>query len=296
MRRFLLALALLALAGGAVFWWITRPVPLPADAMAGLTGDPKHGEDLFWTGGCASCHAAPGAKGADRLKLGGGLQLKTAFGTFSVPNISPDPVHGIGKWTARDLADAMKRGLLPDGRHLYPAFPYASYSHASLQDVADLKAFLDTLPPVARADTPHELTFPFQWRRLVGAWDWLYLRPGWVVTGNLTEEEKTGRAIVEGLGHCGECHTPRTALGGMKLTHWLAGAPNPSGQGRVPNITPAKLDWSKEDIYTYLTSGFTPAFDSAGGEMADVVQNMAKLPASDVRAIAAYLKRVPSRE
>lgn len=293
MRRLLAALLLVALAGGAAFWWISRPRPLPPQAMAGLTGDAKHGEQLFWAGGCASCHDAPGAKDTERLRLGGGRRLVTPYGTFVVPNISPDPDHGIGRWQPIDLANAMLRGLGPGGVHLYPAFPYASYTHASLQDVADLAAFLKTLPPVATPDQPHELRFPFGWRRLVGAWDWLFLRPTWVMRGNLTAEEERGRALVEGLGHCGECHTPRNALGAMERARWLGGAPNPTGRGKIPNITPAKLDWSAEDIVTYLTTGFTPAFDSAGGDMAEVVENMAKLPDADRKAIAAYLKRVP---
>jgi mono/diheme cytochrome c family protein len=295
MRRLIAGLALLALAGGAAFWWVTAPRPLPADAMAGITGDAKRGEVLFWAGGCASCHAAKGAEGAARLKLGGGRKLVTAFGSFSAPNISPDPGHGIGKWTALDLANAMLRGLAPGGRHLYPVFPYASYSHASLQDVADLRAFLATLPPVTTPNQPHQLRFPFGWRRLIGGWDWLYLRPGWVVKGKLTAQEARGRALAEGLGHCGECHTPRTALGGMDLARWFAGAKNPSGPGHIPNITPAKLDWSADDIVTYLTTGFTPSFDSAGSSMAEVVDNMAHLPKADVEAIAAYLRRVPPR-
>ncbi len=286
-------LILLALLGAGAFWWITRPNPLPADAVAGLTGDARKGEALFWAGGCASCHAAKGATAAEQLKLGGGQELATQFGTFVVPNISPDKATGIGGWTLAEFANALTRGLNPAGQHLYPAFPYASYSHMTLQDVADLKAYLDTLPPVVQANAPHRLTFPFGWRRLVGGWKWLYLRPGWVVPDPLTHAEQRGRYLAEALVHCGECHTPRNLFGAMDSGRWLAGAPNPSGPGHIPNITPAKLDWSADDIATYLTSGLTPSFDSAGGDMSHVIENLGHLTDADRAAIAAYVKKVP---
>jgi mono/diheme cytochrome c family protein len=105
-----------------------------------------------------------------------------------------------------------------------------------------------------------------------------------------------GRYIVEALAHCAECHTPRSMLGGLDQGRWMAGAPSPDGQGRVPNITPAKLNWSAGEIYTYLTTGFTPDYDSVGGHMAHVVDNMAQLPEADVRAVVAYLKALPAIE
>ncbi len=295
MRARISGLVGVILLGAAAFWWVTAPDPLPARAVAGLSGDAHRGEAVFWAGGCASCHAAKGAEGAARLQLGGGQRLVTQFGTFVVPNISPS-AQGIGGWSALDLANAMLRGVTPAGAHLYPAFPYASYAHASLQDVVDLKAYLDQLPPVATPDQPHELRFPFTIRRLIGGWKWLFLRPGWVVAGPLPPEAERGRALVEGLGHCGECHTPRNAFGAMERSAWLAGAPLPTGKGRTPNLTPQKLDWSVADIANYLKTGFTPAFDSAGGEMADVVENLSHLPDADLAAMAAYLKLVPRHE
>jgi mono/diheme cytochrome c family protein len=295
MRRVLLAFVALALIGAGVFLWITRPQPLPADALAGLGGDATRGRLVFWAGGCASCHADKQAEGDARLRLGGGQKLVTRFGTFAVPNISPDPVNGIGKWTALDLANAMIRGLSPGAKHLYPAFPYASYSHASLQDVVDLKAFLDTLPAVATPSQPHDLRFPFTIRRLIGGWNWLFLRPDWVIPGPLTPEQARGRYLAEALVHCGECHTPRNALGAMDSARWLAGAPNPTGKGHIPNLTPAKLDWSADDLLTYLSTGMTPGFDSAGGDMAHVIENLNALPESDRKAIVAYLELLPPR-
>lgn len=295
MRKLFIWPAVLLLIGAAAFWWLTMPQPLPASATAGLTGDAARGERIFWAGGCAACHADAKAEGAAKLVLGGGQEFPSPFGTFVAPNISPDPKNGIGGWTVADLANAMLRGVSPDGRHYYPVFPYASFANAELQDVADLHAFLQTLPPVATPSQPHKVGFPFNIRRGLGLWKRLYLGRGWVVAGDLTAEQMRGRYLVEGLGHCGECHTPRGPFGGLERDHWLAGAPIPGAKGRFPNITPAKLKWSQADIVEYLTSGFTPTFDSAGGHMALVVENTAHLPPEDRAAIAAYLKIVPAQ-
>ncbi|MEL7115919.1 MAG: cytochrome c [Pseudomonadota bacterium] len=283
----------LAIVGGGTYWWITRPAPLTDADLAGHVADLTAGERAFYAGGCASCHAAPGASGDDKLILAGGRSFKSDFGTFLAPNISSDPVHGIGTWSALDLANAMVAGVSPGGSHYYPAFPYTSYVKADLSDIVSLHAFLQTLPASDVASLPNDIGFPFNIRRNLGAWKWLNLDPDWVLTGDLTEEQIRGRALVEALGHCTECHTPRDALGGLDHNRWLGGAANPSGPGRIPNITPAVLDWSKRDIVEYLTSGFTPEFDTAGGTMVDVIENTAKLSEADRQAIAAYLKAVP---
>jgi mono/diheme cytochrome c family protein len=297
MRRILWVMAALAVAGLGVFWVITRADTLPQDALAGLTPDPVHGEQVFWAGGCASCHADLTATGDTKLLLGGGQKFPSPFGTFLAPNISPDPENGIGGWSALDLANAMTRGVSPEGSHYFPAFPYPSYIRADLQDVVDLHAFLQTVPAVATPSLPHEVGFPFNIRRSLGGWKFLFLNDDWVVSGELTAEEERGRYLAEALGHCGECHTPRNALGGPDRGRWLAGGPVPgSATGRFPNITPAKLTWSADDIAAYLETGFTPDFNSVGGHMALVVENTAQLPASDRQALAAYLKKVPSAE
>ena len=288
--------AAIAVVGAIVAWVVTRPDPLPDDAFAGLTPDVAHGEQVFWAAGCASCHAAENAEGEAKLVLSGGMAFASPFGTFYAPNISSDPDHGIGSWSMQDLGNAMMRGVSPSGRHLYPVFPYVSYAKAEKQDIADLYAFLQTVPADATPSRPHDLPFPFNLRRAMGGWKVLFFDTNWVLTGDLTPEETRGRYLVEALGHCGECHTPRNALGAMERDRWLAGGSTPDGKGRFPNITPAKLDWSKADIAEYLTSGFTPDYDSAGGHMALVVQNTAKLPEADRAAIAAYLKKVPPVE
>lgn len=293
--RLIPSLALLALIGGGTAWWLTAPDPLPSEATAGLTGDAAHGEQVFWSAGCASCHMAPEAKGEAQLVLAGGQQFPSAFGTFVAPNISPSD-QGIGGWTLEQFANAVMRGVSPEGQHYYPAFPYAAFGKMEMQDVADLKAFMDTLPPDATPSQPNQVGFPFNIRRSLGGWKLLFLRDGWVINGDLTEPEIRGRYIAEAQAHCGECHTPRNLLGGLEISRWLGGAPNPSGKGTIPNVSPAKLTWSEAEIVEYLTTGFTPEFDSVGGHMAHVVENMARLPESDRQAVAAYLKKVPPVE
>lgn len=293
--RVLPALSLLIVAGAAGAWWISAPSPLPSATFDGLAGDAARGEQVFTAAGCASCHMAPDATGEAQLVLAGGQKFPSDFGTFIAPNISPSP-QGIGGWTVADLGNALMRGVSPEGEHLYPALPYASYAKMQPQDVADIHAYMQTLPPSDAASAPHDLGFPFNIRRTLGFWKLMFLNTDWVLQGDLTAEEVRGREIVEALAHCGECHTPRNALGGMDTGRWLAGAPNPSGEGNIPNITPAKLTWSAGEIVSYLTTGFTPEFDSVGGHMAHVVENMAKLPDSDRQAVAAYLKKVPAAE
>lgn len=288
-RRFLVTLAAAA-AGLLAAVVVTRPDPLPAMALDGVTGDATRGALVFAAAGCASCHSVP--DGPPEV-LSGGRAFVTAFGTFRAPNISSDPVAGIGHWTDLQVASAIQRGVSRDGQHLYPAFPYATYTKADLQDVADLIAHLRTLPPSPVASQPHDLGFPFNIRAGLGGWKLLFLNQNWVLE---TDDPKIarGRYLVEALGHCGECHTPRNLIGGLQTNRWLAGAPNPDGDGRIPNITPAALDWSEADIAEYLKSGFTPEFDSAGGSMAEVVTNTSQLPDTDRAAIAAYLKAVPA--
>jgi mono/diheme cytochrome c family protein len=285
----LFGLAVLAAGAG---WVLSAPKPLAADTFEGLTADPAHGEQVFTAAGCASCHMAPGATGEAQLVLAGGQRFPSDFGTFIAPNISSDPEHGIGGWSVLDLGNAIQRGVSPEGAHYYPALPYAAYARMVPQDVVDLHAYLTTLPADATPSAPHEIGFPFNIRRSLGLWKVLFTGQDWAVQGDLTEEETRGRYIAEAMAHCGECHTPRNALGGLDRANWLAGAPDPSGQGRIPDIRPVTLTWSKEESVEYLTSGFTPEFDSVGGHMTHVVENMSKLPESDRQAVAAYLKRV----
>jgi mono/diheme cytochrome c family protein len=190
------------------------------------------------------------------------------------------------------MANALIAGLSPGGDHYYPALPYTTYIRMTLQDVADLKAFMDGLPPSATENAPHDLGFPFTIRRGLGLWKRLNLHEDWVMPA--PPDLERGRYLVEALGHCGECHTPRNATGGLDRSRWMQGAPNPSGKGSIPALTPDKLDWSVTDIAYYLETGFTPDFDAAGGQMVKVIDSLANLPATDRAAIAAYVKALPA--
>ncbi|WEX07759.1 cytochrome c [Chelativorans sp. AA-79] len=301
-RAWVLVPVVLIAAAGAAFWLLTAPQRLDGAAVAApQPGDSARGERIFWAGGCASCHARPGAEGDALLELAGGEKLETDFGTFVAPNISPDPEAGIGSWTEADFANAMMRGVSPAGEHYYPAFPYTSYERMEPQDVADLFAFMKTLPPVAEEAPGHSLAFPYTFRRGIGLWKLLYMHPQPVVAlgEDASDPARRGRYLVEGPGHCGECHTPRNVMGGPEYGRWLAGGEAVEGEGSVPNITPGGQgigSWSESDIAYYLESGFTPDFDSVGGSMVEVQKNMARLPAEDREAIAAYLKAVPAVE
>jgi len=291
MPRILRWAIFLGLIGLAVFFFITRPGGIDVAELEGLTGDAIKGERIFNAGGCASCHSAPKAEGEAKLLLTGGKEFPSDFGTFIAPNISPHE-NGIGGWSNEDLVNAMKHGVSPDGQHYFPAFPYTSYAKADISDIVDLKAYLDTLEPVEAENEPHQVSFPFNIRRSLGGWKFLFANSDWVIESD-DPQVIAGRYLVEGLGHCTECHTSRNALGGLKPDLWLAGAPNPDGKGRIPNITPHESGigaWSTDEIEEYLNSGFTPEFDVAGGQMTDVVENTGKLTPEDRAAIAAYLK------
>lgn len=294
MRGTVKILATCVLLGAGAFWGLTRPASVSDDFGAGLVADAQAGAEVFAAGGCASCHAAPAATDDAKLVLAGGEPFASDFGTFYAPNISPDPDHGIGGWSLNQFARAVTKGVSPGGQHYYPAFPYTAYQHMTAQDVVNLHAYMQTLPKADVASVAHNVGFPFNIRRGLGLWKTLFARGAYVLQGDQPDSVIRGRYLVEGLAHCGECHTPRNALGGLDRSAWLSGAPNPSGKGRIPGITPAQLKWSEAELLEYLTSGFTPEYDSAGGKMADVVTNLAKLPESDRAAIVAYLQALPA--
>lgn len=293
MRRLLIVLGLLALA----FWWLSAPQTESAASLPEHTASAANGERLFNAGGCASCHGTPTGDGLDERRLGGGLEMPTPAGTFHVPNISPHPRDGIGDWSALAFVNAMRHGVSPDGRHYYPAFPYASYTRARTGDLLDLKAYIDTLPAVEGRTPPHAMVLPYSWRRPIGLWKRLFLEDAPVRPGPPDEvERERGRYLVESFGHCGECHTPRNAAMAMDTSRWLQGAPLPGGEGRAPDISggPDGIGgWSVGELVDYLETGVDPDYDIVGGDMVAVQENMAKLPAEDRRAIAVYLKAVP---
>ncbi len=292
-------LAVLGAAGFGTFLFITAPQRQDPAVWANL-GEPDlaHGREVFFAGGCMSCHAPAGATGDARLVLSGGAPLKSDFGTFHAPNISSHPEAGMGAWTLAEFGDAMTRGVGRAGEHLYPSFPYGSYARMTPKDINDLYGFMKTLPASDAIAPAHELGFPFNQRFVLGGWKFLYYTDApWVELADASDMVKRGQYLVEGPGHCGECHTPRNALGGFLSSQWLAGGPNPEGEGSIPNITPGSRSmgsWSEGDIVTYLESGFTPDYDSVGGSMVEVQKNMAELTAADREAIAAYLKAIPA--
>lgn len=282
-----------AIIGIAAFWLLTMPATVSADRLPPRTANLENGRTVFYAGGCAECHATP--KQDDRTKLGGGLGLKSEFGTFYVPNISPDPNDGIGKWTEADFVSAVMRGTAPGGVHLYPAFPYPSYAHARLDDVRDLFAYIRTLPAVAGRAPPNEVPFPFNIRRAVGLWKLLFFDDTpFKPDPAQSAQWNRGAYLVNSFGHCTECHSPRNALGGIVAAQRFAGGPDPEGRGWVPNITQKGLgDWSAGDIAYFLETGMTPEGDSAGGSMAQVIRNTSQLGKDDREAIAAYIKSLP---
>tara|TARA_R110000868_G_scaffold231583_2_gene485001 strand:- start:1735 stop:2625 length:891 start_codon:yes stop_codon:yes gene_type:complete len=247
---------------------------------------------LVTAGGCISCHTDYKKKGKP---FAGGAAIPTPFGTFYPPNITPDKTHGIGGWSDADFIRAMRDGKNPDGAHYFPAFPYTSYTRIAEPDLIAMKAYLFSLPAVAEASTPHDISFPFSWRFLQTGWKLLFFRnERFTPDTSKSAEVNRGAYLANALAHCGECHTPRNILGGLDYDRWMAGTPDgPEGE-KVPNLTPAEktgLKWTGPEIVEYLKSGQTPEFDFAGSLMADVIEhNTGKMTQADRVAIAAYLK------
>jgi mono/diheme cytochrome c family protein len=288
-KLFLLAVAAVFV-GAIVFWLVTIPASVPASALGPHTPNLDNGKTMFNAGGCASCHAVP--KQDDGTRLGGGLALHSPFGIFHVPNISPDPKDGIGNWTEAQFVTAMVKGTSPGGEHLYPAFPYTSYQRMSMNDLRDLFAYLKTLPAVSGRVRDHELPFPFNMRRLLGGWKLLFLdgKP-FQPDGTQSAQWNRGAYLVNGPGHCAECHSPRNALGGIEAGKRFSGGPNPEGKGFIPNITQARLkSWSVSDIASLLSDGLTPDGDSVGSSMTPVIKNTSQLSKEDREAMAVYIK------
>jgi mono/diheme cytochrome c family protein len=236
----------------------------------------------------------------DRTHLAGGLKLKSPFGTFVTPNISPDPKFGIGAWTEAEFANAMKRGVGRKGEHLYPAFPYSSYALMTTNDVRDLFAYIKTLPAIATPSQPHRIDFPYSIRRSVGGWKLLYFRPHeFKPDATRSAAWNRGMYLTEGPAHCAECHTPRNSLGGPEEGQLYAGAPNLEKGGRfATNITAHPKDgigdWSEEDIAGLLSTGMDKCFNEPVG-MTDVLASTIRLPADDVAAMATYIHTIPAK-
>jgi mono/diheme cytochrome c family protein len=255
------------------------------------------GAYIFAAADCAACHTNVKAKGP---LLAGGRPLKTPFGTFYSPNITPDPATGIGRWSDADFLRALREGVSPDGSHYFPVFPYPSFTMMTDQDILDLKAYVFSLPPVVQANREHDVGFPFGWRFTVGFWKLLNFTPGaFVADPGRDAEWNRGAYLVEAVAHCGECHTPRGWLGGLEQSQAFAGTRDGPDGLKVPNITPDKETgigtWSQKDVIRVLRTGQLPNGDFVGPGMGEVVSNgTSKLTDADRQAIAVYLASLPA--
>ncbi len=293
LRRILLAAVVAAAVGFATFWWLTIPAAVPSNLLPAYAPNLANGLTTFNAGGCSACHAVPGQP--DRLRLGGGLAIPSPFGTFYAPNISPDPADGIGRWTEAEFVGAVTQGVSPAGFHYFPAFPYTSYAHARVEDIRDLFAYLKTLPAVSGKVRDHDVPFPFNIRRNLGIWKLLFM-DGKPFTPDAARSPQWNRGayLVNSLGHCAECHSPRNFLGGIVAAQRFAGGPDLEGEGWVPNITQKGLGaWSENDIGYFLETGEMPDGDKAGGSMRRVIRNTSQLSPEDRAAMAEYLKSLP---
>jgi len=269
---------------------------LPALVLAGpvRAADAEHGAYVFASAGCASCHTVE----KDGALLAGGRELKTDFGSFFTPNITPDAETGIGGWSDEDFLRAMREGISPEGDHYYPTFPYTSYARMSDEDLLDLKAYLETVPAVRNEVRDHDLPFPFNIRMSMFGWKLLFFDDDrFEPDPTKSDAWNRGAYLVNGPGHCGECHSPRNILGVVDSDRALSGNRNGPEGDAVPNITPGPNgigDWSEDEIVAALEIGMLPDGDFLGGAMTDVIEeNTGKLSDEDRRAIATYLTSLP---
>ncbi len=275
--------------------------PLPATSLDDLDGgvraardhaDPvARGKYVLHAAGCITCHTEDSR---DAVPLAGGRVLRTDFGTFHSPNITPDAATGIGGWTAEQFRDAIRQGRAPDGHYYYPSFPYTSYVAMRDQDVDDLFAYLQALQPVRNEVAAHELAWPYRWRSLLTPWRWLYFDTEYEAPHREGDDSwNRGAYLVHALGHCGECHTPRNSLGGLDRSRHLAGQAGSEYAAAAPDITAAGAigDWSRDDLLVFLQFGLTPDNDVPGGGMGAVIfDSLAALDDSDLEAMIDYLQ------
>jgi len=286
---------MLAQRHAAVMLWMAVAT---APAMAADAGTPR-GEYLFRAAGCAGCHTDEENQGAP---LAGGRALHSPFGTFYTSNITPDPDTGIGRWREADFMRALREGISPQGEHYYPAFPYTSYTRLTDADLRAIWAYLRGLKPVRQANQPHELPWYLRSRATLRIWKTMFFAPGtYQPQADQSPAWNRGAYLVNAVTHCGECHTPRNLLGGLKKSRQLAGNPHGVDDAKAPNITPDRETgigkWTENDLVYYLETGATPDGDYAGDAMAEVIDNStSQLTKDDRRAIAVYLKSLPAVE
>ena len=298
--RLLLGVVVVALLATVALFLGARYEPISVDPVD-AAGDAlvERGRYLATAGNCAACHTA------DDGAMAGGVPFETPFGTVYSTNISPDEATGIGAWSAGDFLNSMRFGVRPDGAHLYPVFPYTSFTKITDRDSLAIFAFLKTLPPVRQANRENELRFPFNQRWLLAAWKSLFFTPGALETSDdQTQQWNRGAYLVEALAHCGECHSPRNAFGAVKEGEYLAGGRYmdkvPGGQYRpwaAPNLSSHEQGlglWSAAELVTYLQTGRNQFVDTFG-PMNDVILHSTRhLESEDLAAMAVYFESVPA--
>jgi mono/diheme cytochrome c family protein len=283
--------------GRSIFVLLILPALLAAGRALADSGPIERGAYLFAVAGCGGCHTEEAHHGAP---LAGGAPVDTPFGTFFGPNISPDPTYGIGAWSDADFIQALRLGLRPDGAHLFPAFPYPSFTLMSDADMLDLKAYIFAQPPAAVPSKPHDVWFPFSWRWLQTFWRWMNFTPG-PFRPDATRGPiwNRGAYLAEGVAHCGECHTPRDMTGGLKTSLAYSGTKDGPGGQKVANITSDKDTglgrWSHYQIVHFLGTGILPDGDVAGSLMGEVIKrSTSKLSEADRDAVAVFLESLPA--
>ncbi|MEA2346204.1 MAG: hypothetical protein QOF63_4373 [Thermoanaerobaculia bacterium] len=283
---------IVAAAAVVAFALIWRPAIAAIDPPAPQSFDAalvKRGRTLAAIGNCSDCHTVRGAKA-----FAGGLPVPTPFGTIYSSNITPDAETGIGRWPEAAFRRAMRSGVARDGRHLYPTFPYDHFTNVSDDDDRALYAFLMTRQPVHAPARANQLPFPLDQRFTIAGWKLLFLRPGtYQPDATKSAEWNRGAYLVEGLAHCGACHTPRNALGAERASAAFAGGDVDNWHAYAINAqSPSPVPWDADALFMYLRDGWHPDHGVARGPMAQVVSNLSSVPESDVRAIATYMAGV----
>lgn len=282
--------------GDRLFWLAFLTLSGIAQTAIAAQQPVSRGQYLFNAGGCYACHTDTEQDGRP---LAGGRRLETPFGVFYSPNITPDLETGIGAWTDEDFLRALHEGIGPDGSHYYPVFPYVAYTGITREDALAIKAYLFSLEPVRQVSREHELPWYLSWRGVVAIWNWLNFEPGPFEPDPTRDAQwNRGAYLATSLGHCAECHSPRTWTGGLDRERLYAGnAEGPDGED-VPNITPDGEtgigSWDEDEIFYLLKYGELPDGDYVGGGMAEVVDDStSKLTDEDLRSVVRYLRSLP---
>jgi len=266
---------------------------LAAPSVYGQEDLVERGQYLTYAGGCISCHTEDAD---DAVPLAGGRAMETPFGTFYSPNITPDEEAGIGGWSEGDFVNAFWEGVSPDGEHYFPSFPYTAYTGVSREDLLAIRAYLMSLEPVSNESPEHDLAWYMDTRLAAGGWKALNFEPARFEPDPERDQQwNRGAYLVRHLGHCGECHTPRSATGVLIADEEFAGSE--FGDEHIPNISSHRVDgigrWSLSDIEYFLDIGMLPDGDFTGSSMVAVIEdNTSKLTREDRLAIAAYMKSV----